>query len=166
MSLRRQWKIWAAQLCLLILFGGCSSEAAREYKGYADDELTSRAQRGIFLEKYDALRSIEFNKNEVMNILLIAKGMRDVQSNRVETLEALTIKDAKLRNVHAHLLKAERNILNGIIAFDGLMNRENITVRQYRNHLSSLEETVSKSEEHFTNYEESRTAYEEQIQER
>ena len=137
----------------MAFLGGCTPESKRNFETYTQTEGHSREDRGEFLKAYKTLLATTFEKNAVAAIADISTKMRLAQKNRVDALEALSIKEKRLRQIHGTLLKAERTIFNAIVAFEGLMKGDRITDRQYRNYLSSLQEAIAESEGYFVDYE-------------
>ena len=160
---KNKWITTYLPLCLLLSLGACTTQESRNLKVYTDAELASRSDRGVFLENYKVLRETPFSDKTAPEIIAKTKAMKEAQSRRLEALENLIVQETKLRSIHGSLLQAERTILNAIVAFEGLIEREKMDKRQYRTNISTLEEAVSEGEPLFTAYESALEEYKGEI---
>ena len=138
----------------MILLGGCASSEVREVRDFNAAEEDSRVDRSEFLAHLDALRKLTPSSEEKLKeIQLLAAQMTEAQSRRLKGVEGLPATFPALKNARLSLIKAELNIYNGTVAFKGGVQGTKLTSRQYRVHLSALEEATMESEDSFLAYE-------------
>ena len=145
---------WMILIVLMMTLGGCTSGEVREVRDFNAAEEISRADRSEFLAHLDTLRKLTPSSEEQLKeIQLLAAQMTEAQNRRLKGVEGLPAPFAALRNARLSLIKAELNIYNGTVAFKGGVQGTKLTLRQYRVHLSALEEATMESEDSFLAYE-------------
>jgi hypothetical protein len=145
---------WMILIFGLIALGGCASSEVREVRDFNAAEEDSRSDRSEFLAHLDALRNLAPSSEEQLKeIQLLAAQMTEAQSRRLKGVEGLPATFPALKKARLSLIKAELNIYNGTVAFKGGVQGTKLSLRQYRVHLSALEEATMESEGAFLSYE-------------